>query len=194
MTHTLYKYGTTWFDHFRLPDDIQITEDDKEILWTMKPDKPQQITLFGKKMNTPRLQEAFGKSYTFSGSKFESTKPIPELCDRLIKKFNKLYRTEFNMVLINWYRDGDDYISMHSDYKIAVYGSEKTDTETDYHLYTYSFINTIDNIYELMPYRYKYKLIIPIPRYVSTYPPRLKFDKSKTTPEFLSELNLQQVE
>jgi alkylated DNA repair dioxygenase AlkB len=115
MTHTLYKYGTTWFDHFRLPDDIQITEDDKEILWTMKPDKPQQITLFGKKMNTPRLQEAFGKSYTFSGSKFESTKPIPELCDRLIKKFNKLYRTEFNMVLINWYRDGDDYISMHSD-------------------------------------------------------------------------------
>ena len=39
--------------------------------------------------------------------------PIP--CQRLIDFFNKRYNTEFNMVLINWHRNGNDYISMHSD-------------------------------------------------------------------------------
>ena len=115
MTHKLYKCGTTWTDYYILPDEMKITDDEKIILWAMKPNKPQQITLFGKKINTPRLQEAFGKNYTFSGSKFESIKPIPIPCQRLIEFFNKRYKTEFNMVLINWYRDGNDYISMHSD-------------------------------------------------------------------------------
>jgi len=32
-----------------------------------------------------------------------------------IDYFNKKYERNFNMLLINWYRNGDDYIGMHSD-------------------------------------------------------------------------------
>jgi alkylated DNA repair dioxygenase AlkB len=41
--------------------------------------------------------------------------PIPDYLQAVIDKIKDAGFGEFNAVLINWYRDGSDYISPHSD-------------------------------------------------------------------------------
>ena len=105
----------TWIEHFQLPVSLEIGDEMQEEIWGMKPDAPSKVKVFGKEYNTPRLQRAYGKSYSFSGSVAEATEPIPEMFMKIVDFLNKRYHRNFNMMLINWYRDGNDYIGMHSD-------------------------------------------------------------------------------
>ena len=84
----------------------------KNILW-----QHDKINMYGKEIYVPRYSAWYAdenKSYTYSGTTF---KP---------KKWNKglLYITErientlnlsFNSVLMNWYRDGEDWMGWHAD-------------------------------------------------------------------------------
>lgn len=74
-----------------------------------------EITLFGKKRAIPRLNAWYGdKAYAYSGTRFESAPWTDELA--LIKaRVEQASRLEFNSVLINWYRDGQDSMGWHSD-------------------------------------------------------------------------------
>tara|TARA_B110000003_G_C16378816_1_gene429608 strand:- start:17 stop:571 length:555 start_codon:yes stop_codon:yes gene_type:complete len=105
----------TWIEYFRLPVSLEIGDETREEIWGMKPDAPSKVKVFGKEYDTPRLQRAYGKSYSFSGSVAEAAEPIPEMFMKIVDFLNKRYHRNFNMMLINWYRDGNDYISMHSD-------------------------------------------------------------------------------
>jgi alkylated DNA repair dioxygenase AlkB len=64
--------------------------------------------------DTPRLQQAYGKDYAFSGT-ISKALPIPEIFVGLIEYMNMRYSRNFNMLLINWYLTGENYIGMHSD-------------------------------------------------------------------------------
>lgn len=108
------NYSNNIIDFFTLPDDIKFSKDDYQTIWNMKPDKPHTIFIFGKKFDTPRLQQAYGKDYAFSGNTSKAL-PIPNIFLPLLKFMSDKYNTNFNMLLINWYRDGNDYIGMHSD-------------------------------------------------------------------------------
>ena len=79
--------------------------------------KQDNIKLYGKVIPLPRLTSwygDFGKAYTYSG-----IKSIPnEWNDGLSflkEKIENYAGVEFNSVLLNWYRDGEDYINWHSD-------------------------------------------------------------------------------
>jgi alkylated DNA repair dioxygenase AlkB len=72
-----------------------------------------RLTLYGRTVDSPRLVCAFGDEglrYRYSGVERE-TRPWPpelrEVRDRLGEPFN--------YALVNWYRDGEDYIGWHSD-------------------------------------------------------------------------------
>jgi alkylated DNA repair dioxygenase AlkB len=72
-----------------------------------------QLTLYGRTVSSPRLVCAFGDDglrYRYSGVE-RQTHPWPsglrEVRDRLGEPFN--------YALVNWYRDGEDYIGWHSD-------------------------------------------------------------------------------
>ena len=104
----------TWWDSFNLPESIKYGKEDYEYLWGMRPDKPHKIMIYGKELETPRLQKAYGRDYKFSGTVSYSD-PVPEILNRLIEYMNGKYGLNFNQILINWYRDGEDYIGMHSD-------------------------------------------------------------------------------
>ena len=88
-------------------------------LWNLRPDKPSKVKLFGKEFNTPRLHCSYGIRYLFNGSDTHIEtipniiKPILEWANNREKELNR--NTNFNQVLINWYRDGNDYIGWHSD-------------------------------------------------------------------------------
>lgn len=82
----------------------------KETDWQEKP-----ITIYGQTMLQPRLVAWYGdKSYTYSG-----TTLIPSLFTELISYLHKIVvlhtGCDYNSVLLNYYRDGNDSIGMHSD-------------------------------------------------------------------------------
>lgn len=72
----------------------------------------------GKEYKSPRLTSFFGdNSYTYTGQTKESVsmpKSIQYLA-REIEKYLDLNNGYFNSCLLNWYRDGNDFISYHKD-------------------------------------------------------------------------------
>lgn len=93
------------------PNDIEGVEF-KNIRW-----KQDWINFFGKRNPLPRLTSWYGdsgRSYTYSGIKSEPN-PWNKGLIYLKQAIEKCAGLEFNSVLLNWYRDGDDSLSWHSD-------------------------------------------------------------------------------
>jgi alkylated DNA repair dioxygenase AlkB len=79
--------------------------------------KRDRIKMYGKSLTLPRLTAWHGdsgKSYTYSGIKSRPSAWNKGL--KFIKQeIEKVSFTKFNSVLLNWYRDGHDYLSWHAD-------------------------------------------------------------------------------
>ena len=103
-----------WVSHFRLKDEYKFNPQQFQVLWNQHPEKRPEIKVFGKYHKIPRWQQVYGKNYKFSGILFEA-QSIPSFFQNYLDYFSKLYKCSFNMVLVNWYENGKDYISMHSD-------------------------------------------------------------------------------
>lgn len=79
--------------------------------------KQNTIKMYGKESLVPRLEAWYGepgKNYSYSGIMMQ---PIPWTSELLeIKKeIEKVSKTVFNSVLINYYRNGNDRVAWHSD-------------------------------------------------------------------------------
>lgn len=79
--------------------------------------KQESMTMYGKDIKFPRLTAWYGendKPYSFSGitlNPHQWTKPLLSIKS----KIEPLAQTNFNSVLLNLYRDGNDSISWHTD-------------------------------------------------------------------------------
>lgn len=79
--------------------------------------KQDRIKLYGKNLPLPRLTSWYGDSgrnYTYSGI---TSKPN-HWNDGLLylkREIERCLGVQFNSVLLNWYRDGEDYLNWHSD-------------------------------------------------------------------------------
>jgi alkylated DNA repair dioxygenase AlkB len=84
----------------------------KETTWSQP-----EIWMFGRKVKTPRLTSWFGDvgaSYKYSGIR-NLPQPWTPLLSELRKTIEDRLRCSFNSVLLNLYRDGNDYLSWHKD-------------------------------------------------------------------------------
>ena len=75
------------------------------------------IRIWGKTHKLPRLQQWFGdpgNTYTWSGIKMGPTPWLPAL-ERLRNKVEAACGAQFNTVLANLYRDGQDTVGWHAD-------------------------------------------------------------------------------
>ncbi|GGB81362.1 alpha-ketoglutarate-dependent dioxygenase AlkB family protein [Dyadobacter sediminis] len=84
----------------------------EEVPWTQ-----QTIRMYGKQLLTPRLTAWYGdkgKAYRFSGSTFEPLPWTAELSN-LKEKIAEFTGLNFNSVLLNYYRNGNDSVAWHSD-------------------------------------------------------------------------------
>ena len=104
----------SWVEFGKLPKHLEFNLFHRELVWCMRPSKPLKAKIYGRECEMKRLQKVYGRDYTFSG-KTQKCEPIPVIFYDLIDYFNKKYKRNFNMILVNWYRDGNDYISFHSD-------------------------------------------------------------------------------
>lgn len=90
----------------------------RELSW-----KQEILSLFGRHIPQPRLSAWYGDvAYTYSGLTLEPAPWHPVLAD-LRDRCRALAGTEFNSVLANLYRDGQDSMDWHSDDEISL-GSE----------------------------------------------------------------------
>ena len=81
------------------------------------PWRQDNIKLFGKAVAIPRLQVWMGEPhcyYTYSNLSLQPKPWHPLLC-KLADELAEECKTSFNCVLANWYRDGQDSMSMHAD-------------------------------------------------------------------------------
>jgi alkylated DNA repair dioxygenase AlkB len=85
------------------------------------PWRQDSIRLFGKPVKIPRLQSWHGDeacTYTYSNLTMSPnpwTKSLLEIKARCEAICASEHKTQFNSVLANWYRDGQDSMSFHSD-------------------------------------------------------------------------------
>ena len=103
-----------WYHYESLPAELKFTENDIEKIWELKPKTKSQVKVFNKIYDTPRFQQAYGIDYAFSGNVATSL-PIPTIFENYLEYFSNKYNFKFNMLLLNWYENGEHYIGMHSD-------------------------------------------------------------------------------
>ena len=73
--------------------------------------------MYGKSNHVPRLTMAFGDagiSYRFAGTTIKATPWLPWIADYR-DRIEESTGGHFNVVLINYYRDGQDYVGWHAD-------------------------------------------------------------------------------
>ncbi|KAJ0396879.1 hypothetical protein ATCC90586_008941 [Pythium insidiosum] len=91
-----------------------------EALWEQHPEVPGTIQMFGRRVLTPRFQQAYGVTHRFSGTTFPS-KPFPTQLQATVELLQSMFtkpgssETQLNAGLLNWYKDGDHYMGPHSD-------------------------------------------------------------------------------
>jgi alkylated DNA repair dioxygenase AlkB len=76
-----------------------------------------RIRIFGREVDSPRLSCWIGDpgaAYTYSRTRFEP-RPWPEALRPLRERLHAQLGVDFNSVLANRYRDGDDRMGWHSD-------------------------------------------------------------------------------
>jgi alkylated DNA repair dioxygenase AlkB len=89
----------------------------KEILLQNAPWKQRTQKMYDKTVLTPRLTAWYGDSsklYQLGGNEFNVSQWTPELLS-LKQKIEKSSGYEFNSVLLNLYRDGNDSVAWHRD-------------------------------------------------------------------------------
>jgi len=115
----------SWIGYGSLPDNMLLNGLQYEALWNMRPQTRYKIKLFGKECTIPRDQMVYGvDNYSYSGTAFPS-QPIPEILQGYLDWANNfesnITNTDqtnyipYNMILVNWYKDGTDYIGQHRD-------------------------------------------------------------------------------
>jgi alkylated DNA repair dioxygenase AlkB len=103
-------YYPTFFS--KLESDLFFSSLRTKIEWAQ-----ESMILYGKKINFPRLTAWYGdndRPYSFSGITLQPKGWLPELIT-IKNKIEIAAGTEFNSVLLNLYRNGNDSISWHTD-------------------------------------------------------------------------------
>jgi alkylated DNA repair dioxygenase AlkB len=89
-----------------------------EALWSLHPTDFHEIVMHGRKVRTPRWQQAYGADYHYTGNTNRALPPTPEM-ERFLAWAQKAINPRLNGLLFNWY-DGaaGHYIGKHRDSEV----------------------------------------------------------------------------
>ena len=110
IRHNLTDFS--YMDIGMLPD--YISDYCFDTLWNIHPHDYGEIKIYGKVIKTPRWQQAYGRSYNFSGMNHVAL-DLPKEFQLFLDFVNSLDYGQFNQILINWYENGLHSIGKHSD-------------------------------------------------------------------------------
>jgi len=96
----------------RLPPDVA---PDFEALWALHPPTFHEITMMGRRVRTPRWQQAYGRDYRYTGN-VNRALPVPELLAPIATWARQALHPELDGLLVNWYEPAlGHYIGPHRD-------------------------------------------------------------------------------
>ncbi len=102
-----------------LPKDLLPSPSEFTALWNLHPEDFHTIKVLGKAVKTPRWQQAYNKTYRYTGN-CNLARPVPEELRRFWQWSQKAIDCRLNGLLLNWY-DG----------KLGHYMGKHRDTTTD---------------------------------------------------------------
>ena len=127
-----------WYSQRVLPPELHVDQALFASLWDVHPKELGKVKMFGKIINTPRYQENYGVPYWYTGI-LHPANPIPHpFMQQLMDWVCADSACEYEQMIVNWYRDGKDYIGAHSD--------STTGLVPDSAIYSFSFGQTRDFI------------------------------------------------
>jgi alkylated DNA repair dioxygenase AlkB len=145
--------GKSWIEELTLPEDLLCSEKDFTELLAMKPSERGKVIVFNKEYDVPRWQQSFGQDYFFSGIDHKASEITHPYLLKLLSFVQKHSGKNYQQMLINWYMNGSEYISAHSD-------SEKQLVKNS-SIYSFSFGATRDFVITSKSDK-DYRLIIPL--------------------------------
>ncbi len=98
----------------RVPDELIWNQTQVEDCWSMRPAERHTVMMFGREVEVPRDQQAYGKSYSYTGC-CNKALPIPKLLQPLLYFVRETIFSDLNGILLNWYSGPEEYIGPHSD-------------------------------------------------------------------------------
>jgi alkylated DNA repair dioxygenase AlkB len=100
---------------WQLPERLRPDAAGFAALWALHPPDYHEIESFGRRVATPRWQQAYARDYVYSGSRNDA-QPIPPALEPLLDWSREALEPRLNGVLVNWY-DGalGHYIGRHHD-------------------------------------------------------------------------------
>jgi alkylated DNA repair dioxygenase AlkB len=121
MRHPPSALAEQWLDPespiwlSRLPDWLRPDAAGFAALWELHPPDYHELWMHGRRVKTPRWQQAYGRDYVYSGSR-NGALPIPAALEPLLAWGREALEPRLNGVLLNWY-DGalGHYIGRHHD-------------------------------------------------------------------------------
>jgi alkylated DNA repair dioxygenase AlkB len=109
-----------WYSIGKLPVELQMNPQIFSELWVLHPAELGKVKMLGHIIDTPRYQANYGKEYFYTGL-LHPANPIPhEYLVRLLTWVCNDSGKKYEQMIINWYRDGNDYIGSHSDSEIGL--------------------------------------------------------------------------
>lgn len=96
-------------------NEFSFSEDEFSEIWNSHPEQFHIVKMYGRELLTPRWQQAYGKDYSYSGSK-NNALPILGGYEVFLEWAQKNIDSSLNGLLLNWY-DGQQghYIGPHRD-------------------------------------------------------------------------------
>ena len=98
----------------RLPAALEWDDRVLTDVWRLHPVQRHLVKMVGHWVETPRWQQAYGASYSYTGSK-NNALPIPSVLRPLLDWAQADIDGRLNGLLLNWYEGPDDYIGPHHD-------------------------------------------------------------------------------
>jgi len=100
---------------YRQVDLFKLDKDQFEKLWIEHPEEYHELVIHGKKVKTPRWQQAYGKNYEYTGSR-NNALPINRIENKYLVWCKKEIDHRLNGLLLNWYEGKEKhYIGKHRD-------------------------------------------------------------------------------
>lgn len=97
----------------RVPEALMPDAQTFEQLWAMHPDDFHEITIHGRRVKTPRWQQAFGRDYHYT-HRTNKALSVPPLLQPFLEWSTRTIDDRLNGLLLNWYDPGH-YIGRHRD-------------------------------------------------------------------------------
>ena len=86
-----------------------------EALWSLHPSEFHEIVMHGRKVRTPRWQQAYGTDYHYTG-RTNHARPLTPALERWLGWSREALDSRLNSILLNWYEGSSGhYIGKHRD-------------------------------------------------------------------------------